>query len=197
MAMAANATIGALTIISRAPRRTSIDRFASCQDSGTSRSLGTVTASCMAFEYLMLGISQQCLLDGSSHDVEAVDIAEQRTVVRPHVQERNVLAGVIGARCRRIAAVVGSENQLVFGTQAHLESLQHRVELLERSGVSSDVSAMAVFRIEIVKIRKDETVTDRFQQLERFLHRITIVAGADRRRYCAPTVDVANLPYRV
>src|SRR5579871_1870998 len=90
IASAASATMGAVTTNRRAPTSTSIVRFSAAHDCGTRRSIGALTAICIASH-------QKRSVDGSPDVIETLDIPEGTAGVRPDVQEWDVFAGVVGA----------------------------------------------------------------------------------------------------
>jgi len=73
------------------------------------------------------------------------------------VDEGHELARMIRPGGRRIAAVIGGNDQLVARPQKCLERGQPRIERLEGSSIAADVAAMAKLRIKVVEIREYES----------------------------------------
>ena len=77
------------------------------------------------------------------------DRAGRRSAIRKH---RRLLARVVGAAKRRIAAVIRGDDHEVICAQDGIKLGQAAIERFERGGVAGDVAAMAVERIEVNKV---------------------------------------------
>ena len=71
-------------------------------------------------------------------------------------QQRHVLARMVGARRRRIVAVIGGDHEQIVVAQLRQQARQPRVEPLEVRGIAGDVVAMAVDRIEVDQVGEDQ-----------------------------------------
>src|SRR5882672_5451767 len=80
--------------------------------------------------------------------------------VRPGDDERHVLPRMIGARRRRIVAVVGCDDQHVVVPQLREEPGQAGVEPFEVPRVAFHVVAMAVLGVEVDEVREEEPALD-------------------------------------
>src|SRR5579862_1762098 len=91
-----------------------------------------------------IGKGRSCAEVGAAADLRARD------------DERHILARVIGARRRRIVAMVSRDDEQIVLPKAGKDSSEPRVEPLEILRVSLDVVAMAVLRVEIHEVGEDE-----------------------------------------
>jgi hypothetical protein len=76
-----------------------------------------------------------------------------------------VLAAVVGRRRRRVAPVVGGEDQQVVRPQRVEQVRQAAVEVLQAPMEVDRVVAMSPQRVGLDEVREDEPVVDRAQQL--------------------------------
>ena len=80
-------------------------------------------------------------------------------------QDRDGLAGMVGALPGRIAAVIGGDDRQIAGLQFRLEFGQPPIELFQRRGVARHVAAVAEQHVEIDEIGEQEIAV--LQPLER------------------------------
>ena len=136
--------------------------------------------------------------DRLSHVGECRAAAEvARRDVRAEPKHRHLLAGVVGARPGRIAAVIGGDIARSPAAAARDKFRQPRVERFERRRIAGHVAAMPVERVEIDEIGEHQAAVGRHGVASRASHRTRPVVlcgdscasrrdGRRCRRSCRP-----------
>ena len=97
----------------------------------------------------------------------------------PDNQHGHVLARMIGARRRRIVAVIGGDDEQIRRPQVRQQRGEPRVEALEIARVAGDVVAMPVERVEVDEVREDQPGRVRFDRALDRVDALVIVRGVD------------------
>ena len=111
-------------------------------------------------------------------------------------EQRDVLPRVIGARRRRIVAMVGRDDEEIVVAQLREELGQPHVEALEVARVALDVVAVAVLRVEVDQVREDEAAVDDLHLRLDLVHPIVVAGRVDSLRDPAAGKQILNLPDR-
>ncbi len=112
-------------------------------------------------------------------------------------KEQGVLARVVGRRCRRIAAVVGGEDQQVARMQRLEDVRESTVEVLETAVEVHRVVPVAPEHVRLHEVDEHEATFDRLEELDRPVDAVDV--GLRREGLVDVTAgeDVADLPHAV
>jgi len=114
-------------------------------------------------------------------------------------EQRDVFAGVIGARRGWIVAVIGGQDQEIVRLEARQEPVEPHVESLEVLRVPHRVVPMAVDGIEVDEIREDEALRGRGERRLDLVHAVVVrlrVHGAGDASAGEEVLDLADRMHR-
>ncbi len=111
----------------------------------------------------------------------------------PHQEYRDVLAGVIGARRRRIVAVIGSNDEQVAVAQRRQQATETDIEALEIGGVAGRIVAMAVLRVEVDEVGEDQARPRRCDGLLDLVNPLLVTLRVDGGGDAAAGEEVLDL----
>ena len=111
-------------------------------------------------------------------------------------KNRDVLTRVIGARRRRIVAVVCGNDEQVGVAQSAQHVLETFIESLEVGRIAVHVVPMAELRIEVDEVDEDETFALFVNDLHQVVEPVSITPGRDGAIDAPAREEVANLPNR-
>src|SRR5262245_42344383 len=101
------------------------------------------------------------------------DVGEGRTLANgawsdrgTEGEDRNLLAGVVGAAPGRIATVIGHDDDEIVAAQRRSKLRDAGIECFERRGVAGNIAAMAVERVEVDVVREQQAAVR--QRLQTF-----------------------------
>src|SRR5690606_21044861 len=116
---------------------------------------------------------------------------------RPVEQQRDVFTRVVGARIRRVVAMIRRDHQRVVCAKASDQVLHDTIELLEGAGKSIRLIPVPKLLVEVYKVRPDEYAVAGLDLLQSSRYRFDAVAIRSRL-YCtveAPSgKQIRNLP---
>ena len=109
-------------------------------------------------------------------------------------EEQRVLARVVGRRGRRVAAVIGGEDQQIAVAQRLEDVVQPAVEVLQAAVEVDRVVAVAPELVGLDEVREDEAVLDVLEQLDRAVDPVDVRLRRERLVDVAAGEDVGDLP---
>src|SRR4051794_28769683 len=112
-------------------------------------------------------------------------------------EDRHLLAGMICAAPRRIAAMIGRDDQKIVASQASQQLRETGIESFERGGVARNVAAMTISRVEIDEIGKQQaTLAETIQSFQRGIEQSVVTVAALVQTGSAVSEDIVDLADR-
>src|SRR3954453_3664319 len=135
--------------------------------------------------------------DGRPDIGEARAPADLESILGISGEDRHLLAGMICAAPRWIAAMIGRDDQKIVASQASQQLRETRIESFKRGGVTRNVATMAISRVKIDEIGEQQaTLAETIQPFEGGIEQGVIAVAALVQTGSAVSEDIVDLADR-